>query len=304
MCQCGCERVRIGEDISEKLDYTPGVFTVERHIRGKWVCQNCETLIQAPVPAHVIDKGIPTTGLLASVLINQYADHLPLYRQEQIFARAGLAIPRSTLGAWVGMCGVQLQPLVDALHQEIPPGCTARRRDAGAYTEFLAMLLHDEIARRDTKKLGVRLARVGFAMGKTLETFNFDLVPKLNRTYIHDLATGRYIDEKVLRRYIDEKVCVLLVGGTGVGKSHLAQALGHCAARQGRDVMFISQTDLLKKLHAARATGLHERKFQQFVRVPLLIIDDFAVKPLHPPHDEDFHDLIAARYERAASIVT
>jgi transposase len=119
VCQCGCERVRIGEDISEKLDYTPGVFTVERHIRGKWVCRNCETLIQAAVPAHVIDKGIPTAGLLASVLVAKYADHLPLYRQEQIFARAGVAIPRSTLGAWVGMCGVQLQPLVDALHQEI-----------------------------------------------------------------------------------------------------------------------------------------------------------------------------------------
>ncbi len=71
------------------------------------------------MPADDIDKGIPTTGLLASVLVNKYADHLPLYRQEQIFARAGLAIPRSTLGAWVGMCGVQLQPLVDALHQEI-----------------------------------------------------------------------------------------------------------------------------------------------------------------------------------------
>lgn len=119
VCQCGCERVRIGEDISEKLDYTPGVFTVERHIRGKWVCRNCETLMQAPVPAHVIDKGIPTAGLLASVLVNKFADHLPLYRQEQIFARAGLAIPRSTLGAWVGTCGAQLQPLVDALHREI-----------------------------------------------------------------------------------------------------------------------------------------------------------------------------------------
>lgn len=119
VCHCGCERVRIGEDISEKLDYAPGVFTVERHIRGKWVCRKCETLIQAPVPAHVIDKGIPTTGLLASVLVSKYADHLPLYRQEQIFSRAGLAIPRSTLGAWVGMCGVQLQPLVDALRQEI-----------------------------------------------------------------------------------------------------------------------------------------------------------------------------------------
>ncbi|MGF6658701.1 transposase [Paraburkholderia atlantica] len=119
VCQCGCERVRIGEDISEKLDYTPGVFTVERHIRGKWVRRNCETLIQAAVPAHVIDKGIPAAGLLASVLVAKYADHLPLYRQELIFARAGVAIPRSTLGAWVGTCRVQLQPLVDALHEEI-----------------------------------------------------------------------------------------------------------------------------------------------------------------------------------------
>nr|WP_057929574.1 IS66 family transposase [Burkholderia ambifaria] len=118
-CQCGCERVRIGEDVSEKLDYTPGVFTVERHIRGKWVCKACETLIQAPVPPHVIDKGVPTAGLLAQVLVAKYGDHLPLYRQEQIFGRAGLAIPRSTLGAWVGRCGVQLQPLVDALRQAI-----------------------------------------------------------------------------------------------------------------------------------------------------------------------------------------
>lgn len=116
-CACGCQRVRIGEDISEKLDYTPGVFTVERHIRGKWACKACETLIQAPVPPHVIDKGIPTVGLLAQVLVAKYGDHLPLYRQERIFERAGLAIPQSTLGEWVGICGVRLQPLVDALRE-------------------------------------------------------------------------------------------------------------------------------------------------------------------------------------------
>ena len=68
-CACGCQMKRIGEDIAEKLDYTPGTFTVERHIRGKWACSECEALVQAPVPAHVIDKGIPTTGLLAHVLI-------------------------------------------------------------------------------------------------------------------------------------------------------------------------------------------------------------------------------------------
>lgn len=118
-CACGCRLERIGEDVSEKLDYQPGVFTVERHVRGKWVCAHCETLIQAPVAPHVIDKGIPTAGLLAQVLVAKYLDHLPLYRQEAIFGRAGLAIPRSTLGAWVGQCGVQLQPLVDALTREM-----------------------------------------------------------------------------------------------------------------------------------------------------------------------------------------
>ena len=115
VCSCGCALKRIGEDVSEKLDYTPGVFHVERHIRGKWACAKCQTLIQAPVPAQVIDKGIPSAVLLAQVLVAKYADHQPLYRQEGIFERAGVAIPRSTLAQWVGACGVHLQPLVDAL---------------------------------------------------------------------------------------------------------------------------------------------------------------------------------------------
>jgi transposase len=118
-CDCGESLKRIGEDVAEKLDYVPGVFSVERHIRGTWVCRCCEKVIQAPVPAHVIDKGIPTTGLLAQVLVAKYLDHLPLYRQEAIFGRAGHVIARSTLAAWVGECGVQLQPLVDALAREM-----------------------------------------------------------------------------------------------------------------------------------------------------------------------------------------
>jgi transposase len=114
-CGCGQAMQRIGEDVAEKLDYVPGTFTVERHVRGKWVCKCCEKIVQAPVAPHVIDKGVPTTALLAQVLVAKYLDHLPLYRQEAIFERAGLAIARSTLAAWVGECGVQLQPLVDAL---------------------------------------------------------------------------------------------------------------------------------------------------------------------------------------------
>jgi transposase len=118
-CACGCEMKRIGQDVAERLDYEPGVFTVERHVRGKWACAHCQTLVQAPVPAHVIDKGIPTAGLLAQVLVAKFLDHLPLYRQERIFEHAGLLIARSTLAQWVGECGAQLQPLVDALSAEL-----------------------------------------------------------------------------------------------------------------------------------------------------------------------------------------
>jgi transposase len=118
-CACGCQMKRIGQDIAERLDYEPGVFSVERHVRGKWACAHCQKLVQAPVPAHVIDKGIPTAGLLAHVLVAKFLDHLPLYRQERIFERAGMAIARSTLAQWVGECGAQLQPLVDALTTEL-----------------------------------------------------------------------------------------------------------------------------------------------------------------------------------------
>jgi transposase len=119
---CGAPLERIGEDVSEKLDYRPGEFSVERHVQGKWVCRCCERLVQAPMPAYVIDKGIPTARLLAQVLVSKYADHVPLARQETIYARAGVLLPRSTQAEWVGECGQRLQPLVDALRAEVLAG--------------------------------------------------------------------------------------------------------------------------------------------------------------------------------------
>jgi transposase len=116
-CSCGCQMQRIGEDVAEKLDYLPGTFQVERHVRGKWACEPCEKILQAPVAPHVIDKGIPTAGLLAQVLVAKYADHLPLYRQQEIYGRYGVSIPRSSMAEWVGACGVRLQPLGDAMKQ-------------------------------------------------------------------------------------------------------------------------------------------------------------------------------------------
>ena len=79
-----------GQDEAEKLDYVPGIFSVERHVRGKWACRHCERLKQAPVPARVIDKGIPAAGLLVHVPVAKFLDRLHLYRQEHIFGRAGM----------------------------------------------------------------------------------------------------------------------------------------------------------------------------------------------------------------------
>jgi len=175
----------------------------------------------------------------------------------------------------------------------------ARNREAIdrklAFTDFLSLLVHDEVARREKKRLDQRLRRANFRSQKTLEGFDFDRLPNLNRAVVHDLATCRFIEEKV---------AVQIVGRCGTGKSHLAQSLGHAAARQGYDVLFITQTQLLNGLREAHATGNYKRRFQYLVKVPLLIIDDFGLKPLRTPEDEDFHELIAERYERAASILT
>ena len=180
----------------------------------------------------------------------------------------------------------ELTPLLKQLRLSgILESLEARNREAIdrklAFTDFLGLLIHDEVARREHQK--------------TLEGFDFDRLPNLNRAAVHDLATCRFIEEKV---------AVLIVGPCGTGKSHLAQSLGHAAARQGYDVLFITQTQLLGSLRAAHATGNYARRFQSLVKAPLLIIDDFGLKPLRSPEDEDFHDLIAERYERAATILT
>ena len=164
-----------------------------------------------------------------------------------------------------------------------------------AYTEFLALLIQDEVARREQKKFALRLRRAAFRSTKTFEQFDFERLPNVNRALVHDLATGRYLAERAP---------VLIVGPCGTGKSHLAQALGHCAVRQGVDVVFGTCAQLTQSLNAARATGSYERKLASLARVALLIIDDFGLKPLRPPADEDLHDLIAERYEQVATVVT
>lgn len=194
----------------------------------------------------------------------------------------------------------ELTPLLKLLRLSgILDSLDARNRQALdgklAYTEFLSLLIQDEVARREQKKFQMRLRRATFRAAKTLEQFDFDRLPKINRTLVHELATGRYIEDRAP---------VLIVGPCGTGKSHLAQALGHCAIRQGVDVLFGTCAQITANLNAARATGAYERKLAALARVPLLIIDDFGLKPLRPPADEDLHDLIAERYEQTATILT
>jgi len=164
-----------------------------------------------------------------------------------------------------------------------------------SYMDFLATIVTDEIARRTHKRLSSALRRANFRNQKTLEEFDFTFNPNINRALITDLASCRFIEEKV---------SVLIVGPCGTGKSHIAQALGHCAIRAGYDVLFTTVSKMLAQMNAARANNGFDRHFAKLAAVDLLIIDDFGLKPLQGSQDEDFHDVIAERYERKSTIVT
>lgn len=112
---CGGALRALGEDVSEVLEYVPARFKVIRHVRPKLSCSRCQTIVQAAAPGRPITRGLPGPGLLAHVLVSKYCDHLPLYRQSEIYAREGVDLDRSTLTDWVGSASALLQPLVEAL---------------------------------------------------------------------------------------------------------------------------------------------------------------------------------------------
>ena len=112
---CGGAMRQIGEDVSEVLDYVPARFRVIRHVRPKLACTACERIVQLPAPLRPIDRGVASAALLAHVLVSKYADHLPLYRQSQIYAREGVELGRSTMAEWVGGCFRLVDPLIEAL---------------------------------------------------------------------------------------------------------------------------------------------------------------------------------------------
>jgi DNA replication protein DnaC len=168
--------------------------------------------------------------------------------------------------------------------------------DKWSYIEFLSRLLTDEVERRAAKQLDLRIRRGRIHTGKTLEAFDFGFNPTLNRQQIMDLATCEFI-----RRH---RNC-LIVGQTGVGKSHLANALSHEAARKGFDILFTSTHKMLSHIHAGRADDSYERRLASYLKPDLLVIDDFGLKPLPTPSGPtDLYDIINERYEAKSILLT
>src|SRR5467141_28547 len=116
---CGGKLKQLGEDVSETLEYVPEHFKVIRQVRPKLACACCDKIVQAAAPSRPIERGMAGPGLLAHVLVSKYADHLPLYRQAEIYARDGVELDRSTMAEWIGGCSRLLQPLVEALRRHV-----------------------------------------------------------------------------------------------------------------------------------------------------------------------------------------
>ncbi len=164
-----------------------------------------------------------------------------------------------------------------------------------SYEEFLVRLIHDEVERRGHKQLELRIRRGGVDTTKTLEGFDFSFNPTINRAQVYDLATCEFV-----RRRRN----VLICGQTGVGKSHLAQALLHEAARKGFDVLLTTTHKMLTHINSGRADGTEGRRLTGYTRPHLLVIDDFGLKPMPPSGPSDLYDVINERYEKGSIVLT
>ena len=164
-----------------------------------------------------------------------------------------------------------------------------------SYEEFLLRIFCDEMERRDAKQLKLRINKANFEHAKTLEDFDFHFNSKIPKAKIIDLSTCNFIHKQEN---------VLLVGNAGTGKSHIAQAIGNRACRQGYKTVFITAQKMFSSLRAARADNSFEKKLEELTKPHLLIIDDLGLKTLRDNEPDDFHDLIKSRYENGSTIIT
>jgi DNA replication protein DnaC len=169
----------------------------------------------------------------------------------------------------------------------------ARAGELG-HLEFLQVLCHDEIGRRETMAITRRLRRARFEQQATLEGFDFTASPKLPAAQIRDLAA---------LRWLAAGESVILYGPVGVGKSHVAQALGHLAIRHGAEVRFTKTSRLLATLAGGHADRSFDKRLAELVRPAVLILDDFAMREHTPAQADDLYELVSARAATGRSLV-
>mgnify|MGYP003565223417 CR=1 FL=1 len=167
--------------------------------------------------------------------------------------------------------------------------------DKLSYSTFLNYLLSDEIERRDQKILMKILTRSNLEPNKTFEFYDFSFNTNIPKETIMELATCGFLNKKQV---------LLFVGPSGVGKSHLAQAIGHEACRRGIEAMFWNTFNLFKWINSGRGDGSYERRMKQIIKLPLLILDDFGLRELKEPQQEDLYEIISEKYEKTSMIIT
>ena len=179
--------------------------------------------------------------------------------------------------------------------QTLPVRVQQAQDSTCGYTDFLMTLLEDEYERRQSGSLLKRLKKAGFEEEKTLEGFDFSFNPQIPAKKIKQLANCAYIDNREN---------VFLLGPVGVGKSHIAQALGHVACRMGYDVLYTKAAKMFRYLHGGRADNSWEHRIKRHTSADLLIIDDFGLKPLTPIQSDDLYEVINERYMKKSIIFT
>jgi DNA replication protein DnaC len=161
--------------------------------------------------------------------------------------------------------------------------------------EFLALLLDDEVVRREAESVARRIHGAHFDEGCDLRDFDWSYNPEIPKARLYELASGRYLEEHA---------SILLCGPTGVGKSFVAQALGMEACRQQRRVLFTKTNAFLTDLAGGRADGSYPARLRRYLNPALLILDDFGLREYSVSQSEDFYELVSRRYRRGSFIFT